>query len=119
MGFESFVRNVAAERNRRFADPAFQKELTIEKRKTTESLHTMGENGLNAAYQLFLKAPLTPFWEALKTMTSTKKVNITDPFLHTFSEFMKGGLKATQFAASTLVAAGRTAKLGIRYLAAK
>ena len=117
MGFESFVKNVAAEREKRFRDPTFQAELGREKLKTLDSLNTMGKNGLDAAYTLLLKAPLTPLWEGLQ-MIAGKKGNISDVFLKTFGEFMKGGWKATQFAASALVAGGRATKLGIRYLTA-
>ena len=119
MGFESFVKNVSAERNKRFADPTFQTELAAEKKKTADTFTTMGKNGLDAAYSLFLKAPLTPLWSALQSISGTKKGGIDDVFLETFSAFMKGGWKATKFAASALEAGGRATKLGIRYITAK
>jgi hypothetical protein len=122
MGINAFVQRVAAERERRFRDPAFQRELALERRKFGESLKTMGENGLDTAYSLLLKAPLTPLWKSLQVAAGTKKgkrkMEMGDVFMDTFKEFGKAGWKATKFAASALVAGGRAVKLGIRYVAA-
>jgi len=126
MGIEAFGRAIkrtvdgaVAERDRRFNDPGFQRELREERRKTGESFRTMGENTLDTAYSALLKAPLTPVWRTLQMIAGAKhngrKVEFKDIILDTLAEFGKVGWKATKLTASALVAAGRTAKLGIRH----
>ncbi len=131
MGLEQFAKNVKksvdtalAEREKRFRDPTFQAELALERKKFTDSLNTMGERGLETAHALLLKAPLTTMWRSLQAASGAKKnrrqqYSFDDVVLDSLKEYGKAGWKATKFAASTLVAGGRGAKLGMRYLIAK
>lgn len=131
MGLEQFAKNVKKsidsallEREKRFRDPTFQMELALERKKFTDSLNTMGERGLEAAHAAILKAPLTTFWRSLQAASGAKKnrrekYGFDDVILDSFKEYGKAGWEATKFAASALVAGGRGAKLGLRYLIAK
>lgn len=111
--FKQGIDTAIQERERRFNDPTFQAELAQEQQRFLESLGTMGARALDAGIAVTLKAPLTPLWVLLK-QASKGKIDVGDVFSKTLSGVGEAGWKATQFAASILVASGRGAKLGIR-----
>lgn len=100
------------DRERRFNDPAFRRELALEQQRFVESLGAMGNRALDTAVATTL-IPLGPLWHSLE-MASKGRFRVGEVFAQAARRTVDAGVKTTQFVAAALVAGGRGVKLGIR-----